>query len=115
MVLPFTAADIIDAAATRAVAGLEAGPGIYLDIEVKRFHALSQKARATVGGVHNILMEVSIRHGETNEILVDPFPVHIKLKEFGGQKAIEAEMRGETQKVRISREITGVVQKYLGL
>lgn len=106
---------IVDLAATQATLDLKGGAGVYLDIEVKRFHALSQKARATVGGQHNIVMEVCIRDTETNEMLVEPFPVHIRLKEFGGQKAIDAEMRGETQKVRISREITSVMRKYLGL
>jgi hypothetical protein len=106
---------LIASATTEAVAGLEGGAGVYLDIEVKRFHALTQKARATIGGTHDIEFEVCIRDARTNEELVKPFPVHIKLKAYGGQKAIEAEMRGETQKVRISREITSVMKKYLGM
>jgi len=47
-------------------------------------------------------------------VLVDPVPIEIKLKAFGGQKAIDAEMRGDTQKVRISREIASVMRQYLG-
>ncbi len=107
--------NIIDTAVNEAAQGMNGGEPVYLDIDLKRFHALSQKARATVGGQHTIVFEVCIRDVATNVELIDPFPVEIKLKAFGGQKAIDAEIHGETQKVRISREITSVMRKYLGM
>ena len=106
---------IIDLAVSQAAMSLNGQDPVYLDINLKRFHALSQKARATVGGQHTITFEVVIRDVETNVDLIDPFPVEIKLKAYGGQKAIDAEMRGETQKVRITREITSVMRQYLGM
>ncbi len=105
---------IFDLAVSQAAIGLEGVEPVYLDIEVVKFHALSQKARATVGGVHNIRFKVGVRDVATNEFLVDQFPVEIKLKALGGQKAIDAEMRGETQKLRITREIASVMRLYLG-
>ncbi len=107
--------DIIDLAVSQAAMNLNGNSPVYLDIDVKRFHALSQKARVSVGGIHSIIFEVCIRDVDTNVELVDPFPVEIKLKALGGQKAIDAEMRGETQKVRITREITAVMKQYLGM
>jgi len=106
--------NIVDLAVSQAAIGLEGVEPVYLDIELVKFHALSQKARATVGGVHNIKFNVDIRDVATNEFLVDRFPVEIKLKALGGQKAIDAEMRGETQKLRITREIASVMRLYLG-
>ena len=106
--------NIVDLAVSQAAIGLEGVEPVYLDIELVKFHALSQKARATVGGVHNIKFNVGIRDVATNEFLVDRFPVEIKLKALGGQKAIDAEMRGETQKLRITREIASVMRLYLG-
>lgn len=85
---------------------------VIVGVEVKRFHALSQKARATIGGVHNISFDVTVRDAVTGLQLIDTFPINASLEAFGGQAAINAEMRGETQKVRISRHITEVVKQY---
>ncbi|MCA8867555.1 MAG: hypothetical protein KDA67_02810 [Rhodobacteraceae bacterium] len=106
---------IVTDAVASATTDLHGQQAVYLDIEMKRFHALSQKARATVGGIHNIQMTLSIVDAATNRPLVEPVPVVIKLKALGGQSAINAEMRGETQKVRIEREIAEVVRARLGL
>ena len=105
---------IIEMAASQAVIGMEGAAPVIMEIDLKRFHALSQKARATVGGRHSIDFDVTLRNAETGAVVVDTFPVNIRLKAYGGQKAIEAEMRGETQKLRISREITSVLRGYLG-
>ncbi|MCB1368409.1 MAG: hypothetical protein KDK00_11640 [Rhodobacteraceae bacterium] len=107
--------DILDLAISQATLGMNGGEPVYIDINVKRFHALSQKARATIGGQHTIIFEVCIRDAATETELIEPFPVEIKLKALGGQKAIDAEMRGETQKVRITREVTSVMRRYLGM
>ncbi len=107
--------NIIDLAVSQAAIGLDGNAPVFLDIELVRFHALSQKARATVGGFHTITFNVTIRDVETNVELIDAFPVEISLKALGGQKAIDAAMRGETQKVRITREITSVMRQYLGM
>jgi hypothetical protein len=54
---------------------------------------------------------VTVRDAETGMQLLDTFPISASLKAYGGQKAIDAEMRGETQKVRISRHITEVMKQ----
>lgn len=79
--------NIIDMAASQAVLNMDGTNPVYLDIEVKKFHALSQKARATVGGRHWIQLEICIRDVTTDVELVDPIPIDIKLKAFGGRKA----------------------------
>jgi len=107
--------NIIDLAVSQAAIDMQGNEPVYLDIDLKRFHALSQKARATVGGQHTIFFEVNVRDVATDTDLVDPFQVQIKLNAFGGQKAIDAEIQGETQKVRITREITSVMRNYLGM
>ncbi|MFQ5438102.1 MAG: DUF6778 family protein, partial [Paracoccaceae bacterium] len=105
--------DIIDLAASQAVLGLEGSHEVYIDIDLKRFHALSRKARATVGGWHNIRFDVTVRDGATNAPLAPHHEVAIRLKAYGGQRAIRAEMRGETQKVRIMREVASVLRTFL--
>ena len=107
-------ASIVDLAVSQAAIGMTGNNRVYLDIELKRFHALTQKARASVGGTHSIQFDVIVRDVEGNP-LIRKFPVEIKLKAYGGSKAIAAEMRGETQKVRITREIARVMRKRLGV
>lgn len=107
-------ASIVDLAVSQAAIGMTGNNPVYLDIELKRFHALTQKARASVGGTHSIQFDVIVRDVEGNP-LIRKFPVEIKLKAYGGSKAIAAEMRGETQKVRITREIARVMRKRLGV
>jgi uncharacterized protein DUF6778 len=105
---------ILELATSQAAISMEGSDAVYLDIDLKRFHALSQKARATVGGWHTIDFDVTVRDATTDAVVVESTPVKIRLRAFGGQKAIDAEIRGETQKVRISREITSVMRQYLG-
>lgn len=106
---------IVDLAVSQATLNMDGGEPVFIDVDLKRFHALSQKARATVGGQHTVTFEFTVRDVATNMPLIEPVPVEIKLKAFGGQKAINAEMRGESQKVRISREITSVMRQHLGI
>jgi len=103
---------IVEMGVTQAVFDMDGVEPVIVDIELTRFHALTQKARATIGGTHDVEFIVSVRDAETGLQLVDPFPVNASLKAFGGQKAIEAEMQGETQKVRIMRQISLVMKQY---
>jgi len=106
---------IVELGVSQAVLEMNGVQPVIVEVELKRFHALSQKARATIGGKHNILFTVTIRDAETGLQLVDTFPVEASLKAYGGQKAIDAEMRGETQRVRISRHITEVIKQTFDL
>lgn len=103
---------IIELGVSQAVLGMDGVEPVIVEVELVTFHALTQKARATIGGVHNVKFTVTIRDAETGLQLVDPFTVDASLKAYGGQRAIDAEMHGETQRVRISRHITEVVKQY---
>lgn len=86
---------------------------VILDITVSRFHALTEKARYTVGGVHSIAFTMQLRDAATGAPLGEPHPVKADLKAFGGHRAIEAEARGETQKVRISAHLADVLHQEM--
>lgn len=104
---------IIDAAARRGVASLQGVQPVIVDIKVQRFHALSQKARATIGGQHTILFSLSVRDAATGMVLLEPTDVKASLKAFGGQQGIDASMKGNTQKVRITRHVAAVIEQQL--
>jgi hypothetical protein len=54
---------------------------------------------------------VSVRDAATGQILQEPHFVNADLKAYGGVQAIAAEHRGETQKVRITSHVAGMMQQ----
>ncbi len=86
---------------------------VVMDIQVTRFHALSEKARYTVGGVHALQFAIILRHPETGEILAGPRQVRADFRGLGGAEAIAAERVGITQKSRIIEHLAGVIQEEL--
>jgi len=108
-------AAILNDAVERGVAGLpEGGLPVVLDVEVTKFHALSEKARYTIGGVHAIQFTYTLRDPETGAALTPPKFVKADFKALGGKKAIAAERQGITQKVRITEHVAHVIRAELG-
>ena len=104
---------IFEAAMARGTAEVKGNVPAILDIEVMRFHALTEKTRYTVGGIHALTFKMSLRHAETGQILIAPKVVKADLQGFGGQRAIEAVRRGQTQKVRITGHLANVIRAEL--
>ena len=82
-------------------------------IEVKRFHAISEKARYTVGGVHSITFDLTFVDAGTGLPVVPTYEVRADLQGYGGKQAMLAEARGVTQKYRITRHLTDVLAQEL--
>ncbi|WP_372613413.1 DUF6778 family protein [Aquicoccus sp.] len=95
--------------------GAKGAVPVMLDIEVNRFHALSEKTRYTVGGRHEIRFVVNFLDPETKEPVAKPREIDATFKGYGGTRAVEAERNGMTQKVRITNHLAGVFQKELGV
>lgn len=95
--------------------GADGAVPVVLDIEVKRFHALSEKTRYSVGGRHEIEFVVNFLNPETMRPMAEPRQIDATFKAFGGARAVQAERNGMTQKVRITRHLAGVFQKELGV
>ncbi len=94
---------------------LEGARPVIVEIEVVRFHALTPRARYTVGGNHNIDFWMTVRDAETGEVLEPRRFVDTDLPAYGGMAAVAAEARGETQKVRIEAFMAEVLQQELGV
>ena len=86
---------------------------VRVNVEVTRFHALTEKARYTIGGVHAIQFKVSLVNPETGVAYTEPRFIKADFKAFGGARAINAERNGITQKVRITDRIAEVIQQEL--
>ncbi|SIS90703.1 hypothetical protein SAMN05421759_10619 [Roseivivax lentus] len=90
--------DSLRASATQLTEGVP----VNVKIVVRRFHALTEKARYTTGGVHNIVFDVAIFHAVSGELLRPVKTVRADLKAYGGAAAIAADAAGQTQRVRIT-------------
>jgi len=87
---------------------------VTVDVELARFHSLTERTRYTVGGVHSIKFDMTVRHAETGEVLEPRRRIDADLAGLGGYAAMAADNRGETQKVRITSHLTNLFFQQLG-
>lgn len=104
---------IFDEAMARGTTGAEGQIPVNLGVRVMRFHALTEKTRYTIGGIHSIRFELSVFHAETGLLLEQPRVIQADLIGFGGQRAINAIAVGQTQKVRITDHLANVIRTEL--
>ncbi|NIZ08772.1 DUF6778 family protein [Pseudooceanicola sp. HF7] len=101
---------IVTDAARRAFKASNGGQDANVGIEVAYFHAMSDKTRATTGGWLTVTLYVTITDPVTQELLEPTYELKTQLNGYGGAEAIAAVDRGETQKYRISRNLTEALQ-----
>lgn len=100
---------IMTEAATRGTGSLKSGLPVIAEIEVTRFHCVTEKTRNTIGGTHSMHFKLTIRHAETGEILDGPREIIADTKASGGAKAIAEDYAGRTQRVVVVERLTQVI------
>lgn len=103
-----------DALAT-GTKNVEGDTPVALYVQVMRFHALTEKARYTTGGVHSIKFGYALKNLQTGEWLGKPRVVEADLNALGGHAALASERRGESQKSRISTHLAQVIYEELSV
>lgn len=104
---------IITASATNAAEKLQGQRPVHMHIQVTRFHGLSEKARYSTGGVHNMNFYVTLLDPVTGATLRPAREVVSNLDALKGTAAIQAESHGETQKTRVTAFLEQVIQAEL--
>lgn len=84
-----------------------------VEIKLNRFHALTEKTRYSVGGVHSVRFELTLRDPQTGQALAPTREIRADLKGYGGNRALEAERQGLTQKVRLTHHLANVFRAEL--
>jgi len=97
---------IVQDAANRAAAQHISGRAVVIDIQMTKFHAVTEKTRYTIGGTHELNYIITAYDAATGQRLTEPQLVEQELKAYGGARALEAMSRGQTQKVRITDFLT---------
>jgi hypothetical protein len=97
------------------VAGMDTGPKATLSVTVVRFHCLTEKARFSVGGVHDVILELTVRDATSGAVLEGPRRVEIAIRASGGDNAIAEDVAGNTQRVVIVAGLAEAIRRELAL
>ncbi|MGR3794897.1 DUF6778 family protein [Vannielia sp. SX4] len=97
-------AAIFEEALGRGAVRLNAGKEVDVEIEVLRFHSLTEKTRYTIGGVHSIKFQMTMIDPQTGAVL-ESRKIVADLKAYGGTKAVAMEAKGWGQKARITQHL----------
>ncbi len=102
---------LMDQAMTTGLAHLNGAQDVVFQIDVRRFHAVTEKARAFTGGVHDMIFTLTVFDAATGRALHGPVFIETHLKAHGGRAALEAERNGFSQKVRIMNHLAVLMQQ----
>ncbi len=98
-----------------ALRPLDGTTPVIVEIEMTRFHALSERARYTIGGEHEVEFLFTVRHAETGQPLTGPRPIDLTFRALGGSRAIASERQGIFQRDRIQSQVIGWARREFGL
>lgn len=104
---------ILKQSAENAAATLQGDTPVHMHIQLTRFHGLTEKARYSTGGVHNVNFYVTLLDPKTGATLRPAELVVTNLDALRGTEAIQADQRGDTQKHRITSFLTQVLRTEL--
>jgi len=93
--------------------GMAAGPVAIVEVEVSRFHCLTEKTRFTVGGNHALHFTMTVRDAATGAVLEPPRDIIADVKASGGAAAIAEDQSGRTQRVVVVERLAGVIRREL--
>ncbi len=106
-------ANIFETAVQRNQSELSGRIPIVVDIELVRFHGVTERTRFSMGGVYNIVFDLTLRHAKTGAVVERRHRVKADLTAPGGYAALLQEQRGETEKVRVTDYLTQIMRGEL--
>lgn len=106
-------AAMFEQAAARNRRFLDGSVPVTLDITLVRFHGVTNRTRYTVGGVYNVIFDMTIRDARTGDVIEPTRRVVADLDAPGGERASQLESEGQTQKVRVTDFLTSLLRSQL--
>lgn len=106
-------AAIFNDAMLQGTAAVQKGRKVDLDIEVTYFHALTEKTRYTIGGVHEMQFVLTVRDAMSGAVIDGPREIVADVKAAGGAEAIAEEQVGRTQRVVTVERLASVIRREL--
>ncbi len=102
---------ILEDGLTVGSADLKQGPMAGLTLQLERFHALTEKARFSVGGIHNLVFVLTVKDAKTGAVLEGPRRVELDIIASGGEDAIAQDVAGRTQRVIIVEGLAEAIRR----
>lgn len=106
-------ARIFEEAMANGTAAMQKGRKVDIEVQVTRFHALTEKTRYTIGGVHEMRFLLTVRDVVTGAVLDGPREVVADVKASGGAAAIAEDEAGRTQRVVTVERLAQVIRREL--
>lgn len=112
----FQVARIVREAATAATADMTGSTPVRLEVDVTRFHSVSQVARAylTRSGVNDIRFDIRVVDPASGTVLASETGVRAPSPALVGPAAVEAARAGGSERARIVDHLTGVFSGWFG-
>lgn len=104
---------IVSQAMAQGAAAFRSGREVVADVQVTRFHALTPKTRASIGGKHELIYFLTLRDAVSGSIIVDTEKVNATVRGAGGAQALAEEAAGRSQAVVIREALAQSLQKEL--
>jgi hypothetical protein len=105
--------DLVTTAMETGVAGLHGPQKVEVVVQIARFHALTERARADVGGYFGIWFYLSVRDPVTHQPIRPDVLIDATKEALGGRAAIVQELSGSTQKVIITEHLERMIRAAL--
>lgn len=106
---------MFDEALFRATGPMKRGRPVAVEVEVTRFHGVTEKTRYTVGGVYSLRFNLTVRDASSGAIVDGPRVIVADTKASGGAKAIKEEQMGLTQRVVVVNRLAEVLRRELSV
>ncbi|MCI2398222.1 DUF6778 family protein [Aliiroseovarius subalbicans] len=108
---------VITEAITQGVAGMDGTREVKVQLELTRFHALTEKTRfgAPQGSAtHDIKMLLTVLDAQTGAVIEATRPFEIEFEAHTNQFALADIAQGITQRKRITEKLAQLIQSELG-
>lgn len=105
--------EMFNVAAERNRSVLTGSQPVSVDVTLVRFHGVTNRTRFTVGGVYNVIFDMTVRDARTGAVIEPTRRVVGNLDAPGGSRAVQLDESGQTQKVRVTAFLTGLLRAQL--
>jgi len=105
--------DIFETSFQSADANLNGSRAVVADVQLLRFHSVTERTRRSFGGTHSIKFNLTVLDAQTGEILEPTRRINADLSAFGGRAATRADAEGQGMKVRITSHLANLFLREL--
>ncbi len=100
-------------ATATATGSMTRGRAAVVEVQVTRFHCVTDKTRFSVGGTHSLHFILTVRDAQTGEVIDGPRAVVADVKAVGGVRALAEDAAGRTQRVVVLERLVQVLRSEL--